>query len=152
MRWFLASLGLTTALVLTGCGGSSGSPAAGSQAGPGNSADTIVIKNFMFSPAHLTVPPGATVHIHNEDSVTHTLTDKSDPGLFSTGDIKAGQTKLAAAGPAQPVFAADGARKLEAPRIGRACGGRSGRDRFGGARERDDDRGASAGPRRSRVE
>jgi plastocyanin len=99
MRWFLASLGLTTALVLTGCGGSSGSPAAagshasaGSQAGPGT-ADTIVIKNFMFSPAHLTVPPGATVHIHNEDSVTHTLTDKSDPGLFSTGDIKAGQTK-----------------------------------------------------------
>jgi plastocyanin len=94
MRWFLASLGLTTALVLTGCGGSSGSPAAaGSQAGAGSSADTIVIKNFMFSPAHLTVPPGATVHIHNEDSVTHTLTDKSDPGLFSTGDIKAGQTK-----------------------------------------------------------
>jgi plastocyanin len=94
MRWFLASLGLTTALVLTGCGGSSGSPAAaGPQAGAGNSADTIVIKNFMFSPAHLTVPPGATVHIHNEDSVTHTLTDKSDPGLFSTGDIPAGQTK-----------------------------------------------------------
>jgi plastocyanin len=94
MRWFLASLGLTTALVLTGCGGSSGSPAAaGPQAGTGNSADTIVIKNFMFSPAHLTVPPGATVHIHNEDSVTHTLTDKSDPGLFSTGDIPAGQTK-----------------------------------------------------------
>jgi plastocyanin len=100
MRWFLASLGLTTALVLTGCGGSSGSQgaagshaSAGSQASASNSADTIVIKNFMFSPAHLTVPPGATVHIHNEDSVTHTLTDKSDPGLFSTGDIPAGQTK-----------------------------------------------------------
>lgn len=100
MRWYLVPLGLATALVLTGCGGSSGSPAAagspataGSRAGAGSSADTIVIKNFMFSPASLTVAPGATVHIHNEDPVAHTFTDKSDPGLFGTGDIPGGETK-----------------------------------------------------------
>jgi plastocyanin len=94
MRWFLAPLGLTAALVLTGCGGSSGAPAAtGSHAGAGSSADTIVIKSFMFSPSSLKVSPGATVTIHNEDSVTHTFTDKTDPGLFSTGDIAGGQSK-----------------------------------------------------------
>ena len=98
MRWYLASLGLTAALVLTGCGGSSGAPTAtGSHAGAGSSAgspaDTIVIKNFMFSPMSLKVSPGATVTVHNEDSVTHTFTDKADPGLFSTGDIAGGQSK-----------------------------------------------------------
>jgi plastocyanin len=53
----------------------------------------IIIKNFMFAPASLTVAPGAVVTVHNEDSVTHTLTDKSDPGLFSTGDVGPGATK-----------------------------------------------------------
>ena len=94
MRWYLASLGLATALVLTGCGGSSGAPTAtGSHAAAGSSADTIVIKNFMFSPMSLKVSPGATVTVHNEDPVTHTFTDKADPGLFSTGDIAGGQSK-----------------------------------------------------------
>lgn len=101
MRWFLASLGLAATLILTGCGGSSGPAAAGAHAGASGSGDTIVIKNFMFSPARLTVRPGAAVRIHNEDPVTHTLTDKSDPGLFSTGDIPAGQIKTIKA-PAQP--------------------------------------------------
>ena len=103
MRWLLAALGLAAALMLTGCGGSSGSagPTAGTGAPTAGSASTIVIKNFMFSPATLKVAPGAAVHIHNEDSVTHTLTDKSDPGLFSTGDIPAGQTKTIKA-PAKP--------------------------------------------------
>jgi len=64
-----------------------GSPAAGS------AADTIVIKNFMFAPMSTTVAPGAVVTVHNEDTVTHTLTDKADPKLFSTGDIAAGQSK-----------------------------------------------------------
>lgn len=37
--------------------------------------------------------PGATVTVHNEDSTTHTLTDKADQKLFSTGDVGSGQTK-----------------------------------------------------------
>ena len=47
----------------------------------------------MFSPSFLTVAPGATVTVHNEDSVTHTLTDKANSTLFSTGDVSPGQTK-----------------------------------------------------------
>jgi plastocyanin len=96
MRWFLVVSGLLAAVLLTACG-SSGAPAAAhsasARAGSGRAADTIVIKNFMYSPMSLTVAPGATVHIHNEDTVTHTFTDKADPGLFNTGDIAPGQTK-----------------------------------------------------------
>jgi plastocyanin len=63
-----------------------------SAAGSGT-ADTIVIKNFMFSPVTLSVSPGTVVTVRNEDSVTHTLTDKADPKLFSTGDVGPGQVK-----------------------------------------------------------
>lgn len=95
MRWFMAVSGLIVVLVLASCGSSSGSPGAaraGASADSGT-ADTIVITNFMFQPASLTVSPGALVHVRNEDSVTHTLTDKADPGLFNTGDIPPGQTR-----------------------------------------------------------
>ena len=51
-----------------------------------------MIKNFMFSPVTLTVAPGATVTVRNEDSVTHTLTDKANSSLFGTGNIAAGQS------------------------------------------------------------
>ena len=37
------------------------------------------------------VVPGATMHVTNEDSVTHTLT--ATGGQFNTGDIGSGQTK-----------------------------------------------------------
>lgn len=59
----------------------------------GAAADTIVIKNFMFSPSSLTVAPGATVTVKNEDTVTHTLTDKSSASVFNTGDIAPGRSK-----------------------------------------------------------
>ena len=89
--------GFLVVLVLTACGGSSGTPtatgSASASAGTTAGADTIVIKNFMFSPASLNVAPGTVVTVRNEDSVTHTVTDKADPKLFSTGDIAAGQVK-----------------------------------------------------------
>jgi plastocyanin len=47
---------------------------------------------FAFHPSSLTVKPGATVTVHNEDSVTHTLTDKANPKLFNTGDLSPGKT------------------------------------------------------------
>ena len=73
--------------------GSTATTGSGSTAAAGSAADTIVIKNFMFAPMSTTVAPGAVVTVHNEDTVTHTLTDKADPKLFSTGDIAAGQSK-----------------------------------------------------------
>jgi plastocyanin len=86
-----ALLGLVLILAITACG--SGSTSASSTPAAAGSADTIVIKNFMFSPATLTVSPGTVVTVRNEDSVTHTLTDKANPKLFSTGDVGPGQVK-----------------------------------------------------------
>jgi plastocyanin len=94
IRWSTGILVLLFALALSACGGSSGTSATtGSNASQGSSKDTIVIKDFMFHPASLTVAPGATVTVRNEDGVTHTLTDKSDPKLFSTGGVPAHGTK-----------------------------------------------------------
>jgi len=94
-------LGLLLVLTMTACSaGSSTSstvPAATSTTASGaagsGTADTIVIKNFMFSPATLSVSPGTVVTVRNQDSVTHTVTDKADPKLFSTGDVGPGQVK-----------------------------------------------------------
>ena len=57
----------------------------------GGSSSSITIHNFMFSPATVTVAPGAIVSVTNKDQVTHTLT--AAKGEFNTGDIAAGQTK-----------------------------------------------------------
>jgi plastocyanin len=100
-RWLLLP-GLILILVLAACGSSSSSSpsATPSATATGSSAsqktgttDTIVIKNFMFSPDSLTVSPGAVVTVKNEDSVTHTLTDKTDQNTFNTGPVGPNQTR-----------------------------------------------------------
>jgi plastocyanin len=98
-RWLWLP-GLILILVLTACGGSSSAPASSASPTTASSAspttattDTIIIKNFMFQPASLTVSPGAVVTVRNEDSVAHTVTDKADPKLFSTGPVDSSQTK-----------------------------------------------------------
>jgi plastocyanin len=82
------------ALVLAACS-SSGTTVSGSthptSGSPGGGAQTITIKNFAFSPATITVAPGASVTVTNMDSVAHTVT--SQTGAFNTGDIQAGQSK-----------------------------------------------------------
>ena len=61
---------------------------------PGSASSTaaaqIVIDNFAFSPAALTVHPGQTVTVVNHDSTTHTLT--SSGGKFDTGPLTPGQS------------------------------------------------------------
>jgi plastocyanin len=103
-RWLLLP-GLILILVLTACSSSSSSSSSSATPSPSASAtgssvgqqtgttDTIVIKNFMFSPDSLTVAPGAVITVKNEDSVTHTLTDKTDQSVFSTGPVGPNQTK-----------------------------------------------------------
>jgi plastocyanin len=88
-RSWVALLALALILAVTACS-SAASTAPKASSG---TTDTIVIKNFMFSPATLSVSPGAVVTVHNEDSVTHTLTDTADPKLFGTGDVGPGQVK-----------------------------------------------------------
>jgi plastocyanin len=52
-------------------------------------ADTVVIKNFAFSPNRLTGKAGQTITVVNDDSTAHTFT--ADRGAFNTGDLNGGQ-------------------------------------------------------------
>lgn len=76
------------AAVSTAQGSSNSSPATSSLPAK---ADVVNIKNFAFTPSTLTVSPGATVIVHNEDVATHTLTSTS--GAFNTGDVSPGTSK-----------------------------------------------------------
>lgn len=51
---------------------------------------SIVIQNFAFSPASITVTPGETVSVTNKDAASHTVT--SDTGAFDTGLVGTNQT------------------------------------------------------------
>jgi plastocyanin len=88
-------------LSLAGCS-SSGSSSAKSTAAPSSSsasaaasasgtAAQIVISNFAFHPAALTVTPGEKVTVTNRDSTAHTVTDTAADG-FNTGDVDPGAT------------------------------------------------------------
>lgn len=103
-RWHTrrAALTLTAvaafAVVAAACGSSgrsSSTPRPASGSGPaGASSATIEIKNFAFVPAELTVGPGATVTVRNEDPTTHTVTAVSPhEKAFDTGNVTAGATK-----------------------------------------------------------
>jgi plastocyanin len=47
----------------------------------------IVIDNFTFSPAKLTIPRGATVHWVNRDDVPHTVTSSTRPRELDSGAL-----------------------------------------------------------------
>lgn len=86
------ALMLIVGALLAGCGSShkAASPSTSSPAGsaPAGGA-VIVIKNFAYSPVSLTVTPGATVTVKNEDVAPHTVTS-SGSGKFDTGTINPG--------------------------------------------------------------
>ncbi|MEZ0109721.1 plastocyanin [Catenulispora sp. EB89] len=105
-------LAAATALTLTACSGSSSHPAAtpstlststsmpmstssssssSGATGAPVGASQIVISNFAFSPAALTVTAGQTVTVVNNDSTTHTLTATTGKA-FDTGDLAPGKT------------------------------------------------------------
>jgi len=52
--------------------------------------NNVMIQNFAFSPATLTVKAGTDVTFTNQDSVTHTVT--SDTGLFDSGNLTSGKS------------------------------------------------------------
>jgi plastocyanin len=82
------------ALTLAACSSSStatAAAAAGSSSSTPAKAGAITIKNFSFSPGSITVSPGATVTVTNNDQVAHTVTSSS--AGFDTGDISPGQSK-----------------------------------------------------------
>ncbi|WP_328297297.1 MULTISPECIES: cupredoxin domain-containing protein [unclassified Streptomyces] len=66
---------------------------ASAQSAPVRAAPTarIVIQDFSFSPASLTVAPGTVVTVVNRDNAPHTVTG-TDHATFRTGRIKAGRS------------------------------------------------------------
>ena len=51
---------------------------------------TVVIKNFRFQPAHITIKPGTKVIWINNDSTQHTAT--ANNGAFNSGLLRKGQS------------------------------------------------------------
>lgn len=108
-RMLGAGLVLAAATTLAACGG--GAAHGGSSTSPGASGSAtaapstpssrahVTVKNFAFTPATLTVKPGATITITNADSVPHTFTARD--GAFNTGDIAPGKTATVTA-PTKP--------------------------------------------------
>lgn len=70
-------------LVLVGavasCGGANRASPSGSNSGPasdgGTGQGTVVLKNFQFVPAQLSVAAGTTIRFDNDDSASHTVTE-----------------------------------------------------------------------------
>ena len=104
-RLALAVCGATLVVLLASCGGSSGSSSGSAPGSPtatsaAHAAGGIRISGFAYS-GTMTVKPGQKVTVTNDDSVTHTLTDKVSH-KFDTGDIPGnGGTKTFTA-PTQP--------------------------------------------------
>ncbi len=91
----LAVLCVGAAFALAACSSGNASPTSSTRspsgAGGAKASNAIIIKNFAFSPATLTVAPGTTVTVTNRDQVSHTLTAVT--GAFTTGDIGPGQSR-----------------------------------------------------------
>jgi plastocyanin len=47
----------------------------------------ITIENFTFIPQSLEVPPGTTITVRNLDSMVHSVTSETLPGVFSFGAV-----------------------------------------------------------------
>jgi plastocyanin len=62
---------------------------------------TITIKDFAYDPVAVTVSPGATVTVVNEDNSTHTVTAKTG-NAFDTGVIQASGGTTTFTAPTQP--------------------------------------------------
>ncbi|WP_030182734.1 cupredoxin domain-containing protein [Streptomyces violaceorubidus] len=95
------ALVLTTLLGCSNGGGGGGGETASTTTGPSAGSGTrVTISDFKFQPASLTVSPGATITVVNDDTTTHTLT-ATKSGAFDTGDIDPGKSATFSA-PSKP--------------------------------------------------
>ena len=105
-RLALAVCAATLAVLLASCGGSSGSSSGSSPGSPSATSAAhaagggITIRGFAYS-GTMTVKPGQKVTVTNDDSVTHTLTDKASH-KFDTGDIPGRGGSKTFTAPTQP--------------------------------------------------
>ena len=99
LRKTMALAGLVlTAAFLAGCGRNpagtdpaSAAPAEGTAAAPEAAPDQVVIDNFAFQPATLTVKAGTKVTWVNRDDVPHTATSADQRKKFNSGTLDTDQ-------------------------------------------------------------
>ena len=67
-------------LVLAACGASSG---------PESSGNTFIIRisDLRYLPEELTVPPGATIVVFNDDDMPHSVTSEASADAFTPGSV-----------------------------------------------------------------
>jgi plastocyanin len=65
-------------------------PSTNTDTADSSSGSEVVISNFAYAPASLTVKAGTTVTFTNQDSIRHTIT--SDDGVFDSGLLGKGET------------------------------------------------------------
>jgi plastocyanin len=75
------------AALLVGCGGSGdGTDRTPASSPDAQSARAVVIQDYTYKPARVTVPEGTTVTFTNRDSTPHTATSR-ESGAFESGSI-----------------------------------------------------------------
>ena len=87
---FLAALGLVTMLTLASVAGAQKASVAGAQIQQKQATRTVLIQNFSFKPAHITVKRGTRVTWINKDMTKHTATASN--GAFDSGVLRPGQS------------------------------------------------------------
>lgn len=68
------------AALLAACGGTTAPTSTGT-------TSLIIISSFRYIPQDLTVPPGATIVVENEDAAPHSLTSEASAGAFTPGAV-----------------------------------------------------------------
>ena len=87
---FLAALSLAAMLTFASVAGAQKAPVAGAQKQQKQATRTVLIQNFSFKPAHITVKRGTRVTWINKDMTTHTATASN--GAFDSGRLRPGQS------------------------------------------------------------
>jgi plastocyanin len=83
---FLAALSLVAMLIFASVSGAQKASVAGAQ---NQATKTVVIRNFHFKPAHITIKRGTRVTWINKDITKHTAT--ANNGAFDSGVLRPGQ-------------------------------------------------------------
>jgi plastocyanin len=87
---FLAALSLVAVLTFASVAGAQKASVAGAQIQQKQATRTVLIQNFSFKPAHITIKRGTRVTWINKDMTKHTATASN--GAFDSGVLQPGQS------------------------------------------------------------
>ena len=87
---FLAALTLGAMLIFGSVAGAQKASVAGAQKQQKQATRTVVIQDFSFKPAHITLTRGTKVTWINKDMTKHTATASN--GAFDSGVLRSGQS------------------------------------------------------------